>query len=182
MILVGIMLLIQMACSTQPIKPITNTSADSEILVTKMPSNNATLIRVKAGKELKLVRMMEGGACNINRQGVIALFGLYANPDDIDRIKLLQGSGIFSSFESQIEAFSIRALQQTVDGLSFQSSIKTKNNTQQQLSDRFSALFVDSIAKDITDFEAKTTLTIDVISQPDSITIYQNNCNTPHDH
>ena len=181
MIVASIMLT---ACSAQPIQPVADTPVDSETSIAKVPSKHAVLIRVKAGKELKLVRIMEGGACNANQQGAVGLFSLYANPDDIDLIKLLQGSGVFANFESQIETFSMRALQQTVDHLNFQSDIhaQSKNDIQRQLADRFSALFDDSIAEDISDFEAKTTLTIDVIAQPDSMAIYQDNCNIPHIH
>ena len=171
------------ACSTQSIRPVADAPVDSEISIEKAPGKNAVLTKVKAGKELKLVRIMEGGACNANQQGVVGLFSLYANPDDIDRIKLLQGSGIFASFESQIELFSMRALQQTVDHLNFQSDIhaQRKNDIQRQLADRFSVLFDDSIAEDISDFEAKTSLAIDVVSEPDSMAIYQSNCKTPHE-
>lgn len=179
------------ACSTQSIQPELNTSAkpvDSEVSVTKIPSEHASemsaLTKIKAENILNLVRIMEGGACNNNQQGVVGLFSLYANPDDITRIKQQQGPGVFASYESLIETFSMRALQQTVDRLDFNSGIVAlnKNHVQQLLADRFAALFVDSIAEDITVFEAETTLTIDVISQPDSLTIYQDNCKTPHDH
>jgi hypothetical protein len=172
------------ACSTQSIRPVADKAVDSKISITKALSKNAVLIRVKAGKELKLVRIMEGGACNTIQQGVVGLFSLYANPDDVDRLKLLQGPGVFASFELQIEHFSMRALQQTVDHLNFQSDIdaQSKNDIQRQLADRFSVLFDDSIAEDISDFEAKTSLAIDVVSQLDSMTIYQSNCKTPHDH
>jgi hypothetical protein len=172
------------ACSTQSIRPVADASVDSEISIVKVLGKNAVLTRVKAGKELKLVRIMEGGACNAHQQGVVGLFSLYANLDDIDRIKLLQGPGIFASFKSQIERFSMRALQQTVDHLNFQSDIhaQSKNDTQRQLADKFSVIFDDSIAEDISDFEAKTSLAIDVVSQLDSMTIYQSNCKTPHKH
>ena len=188
---ISIMLPMFSACSTQSIQPELNTSAkpvDSEVSVTKIPSEHASemsaLTKIKAENILNLVRIMEGGACNNNQQGVVGLFSLYANPDDITRIKQQQGPGVFASYESLIETFSMRALQQTVDRLDFNSGIVAlnKNHVQQLLADRFAALFVDSIAEDITVFEAETTLTIDVISQPDSLTIYQDNCKTPHDH
>jgi hypothetical protein len=179
------------ACSTQSVQPELNTSAktvDSEVSVTKIPSEHgsemSTLTKKKAGKILNLVKIMEGGACNNTQQGAVGLFSLYANPDDITRIKQQQGPGVFASFELLIETFSMRALQQTVNRLDFKSGIDTlnKNHVQQLLADRFAALFVNSIAEDITEFEAKTTLTVDVISQTDSLTIYQDNCKTPHNH
>jgi len=142
------------------------------------------LTKIKAGKTLKLSRIMEGGACNNNQQGAIGLFSLYANPDDITRIKQQQGPEVFASFELLIETFSMRALQLTVNHLDFKSGIDAlnKNHVQQLLADRFTVLFAGSIAEDITEFEANTSLTIDVISQPDSLTIYQDNCKTPHEH
>ena len=179
------------ACSTQSVQPDLNTTAkpvDSEVSITKIPSEHASvmsaLTKIKAGEILNLARIMEGGACNNNQQGAVGLFSLYANPDDITRIKQQQGPEVFANFESLIETFSMHALQQTVDRLDFKSGIDTlnKNHVQQLLADRFSALFINSIAEDITEFEANTTLTIDVISQTDSLTIYQDNCKTPHDH
>ena len=189
--MISIILPMFSACSTQSVQPELNSSAkpvDLEVSVTKIPSENASMMsaltKIKAGKTLKLVRIMEGGACNNNQQGAVGLFSLYANPDDITRIKQQQGPVVFASFESLIETFSMRAVQQTVDRLDFKSDIDTqsKNHVQQQLTDRFSALFVTTITEDIAEFETKTTLTIDVISQPDSLTIYQDNCKTPHEH
>jgi hypothetical protein len=190
-LMISIMLPMFSACSTQSVQPELNTSTkpvDSEISVTKIPSEHASLMpaltKIKAGKTLKLSRIMEGGACNNNQQGAVGLFSLYANPDDITRIKQQQGPDVFASFESLIETFSMRALQLTVDRLDFKSGIDAlnKNHVQQLLADRFAELFAGSIAEDITEFEAKTTLMIDVISQPDSLTIYQDNCKTPHAH
>ena len=190
-LMISIILPMFPACSTQSIQPELNMPAkpvDSEVSVTTIASENAVLIpgltKVKAGETLKLVRIMEGGACNNNQQGVVGVFSLYANPDDIIRIKQLQGPGVFAGFESLIEKFSIRALQHTVDHLDFQSGIYAQNekDLQPQVTDRFAALFIDSIAEDITKFEAKTSLTIDVISQSDSLTIYHNNCKIPHEH
>ena len=190
-LMIIILLTMISACSTQSTQPELNEPdipVDSEVSVTPISSENAALIpgltKVKAGKTLKLVRIMEGGACNNIQQGVVGLFSLYANPDDIIRIKKMQGPGVFENFESLIETFSMRALQQSVDHMDFQNALyaKNKKDHQQQVAARFSTLFIESVAKDITEFEAKTTLTIDVISQSGSLIIYQNNCKTPHDH
>jgi len=179
------------ACSTQPIQPIDKMPADavdSERSVKPVPTKNkamlAGLTRIKAGKILKLVRIMEGGGCNEKQQGAIGMFKLYASSEDIVRIKQQQGRDVFANFERLIEQLSMRALQQAVDSMDFKSDINTKNKNlaQQQLLNRLDQLFINSIRNDITQFEAETTLTIDVIIEPDSMIIYQNNCEIPHRH
>ena len=187
-LIISVLLPIISACSTQPVVDMPSEQVDSEVSVTPIPAKNTSRIsamtRVKAGKTLKLVRIMEGGACNKNQQGVMGVFSVYANPEDIIRIKQQQGSAVFANFQSLIETFSMRALQQAVDSMNFQNVIATQNDNeiQKPLGNKFAALFFDSIASDISEFEANTTLMIDVISQPDSLTIYQNNCKTLHDH
>lgn len=168
------------ACSTQPVNPKLTVTP---VLKPEM-ATIAGLTTIKSGKTLKLVRIMEGGVCKNKQQGAIGMFKLYASSEDIVRIKQQQGSDVFADFERSIEQISMHALQRAVDRMDFTRDInpKNKNLTQQQLLNRLEQLFINSIRNDITQFEAETTLTIDVIIEPDSMIIYQNNCEIPHGH
>ena len=179
------------ACSIQATQAVSNadsTHIDSAATVATISLDNALpapdLTKVKAGKTLKLVRIMEGGACKNNQQGAVGMFRLYADPDDIDRIEQNEGAGAFADFERRIEAFSMLSLQQAIDRLDFQvdSSALNEGDAQQKLADELANSFIDFIADDIAEFEAETMLTIDVIPLPDSLIIYLNACKTPHDH
>ena len=190
-LLAGTLLTVLSACSTQPPKPISNTdstkihSTSTDAVVTLDKSLAAPdLTIIKNGKTLKLTRIMEGGACKNNQQGALGLFRLYTNPDDIERIKQNQGSGVFADFELLIEAFSMRALQKTVDQFDFQPDLFaiSESDVQKELADKFTRMFISLIADDIAEFEIKTTLMIDVSPLPNALTIYLNGCETAHDH
>lgn len=172
------MLMLLSACSTQPV--------DSEMTVAPIAetdiSSKAGLTTIKAGKVLKLVRIMEGGACNGKQQGAVGMFNLYANLEDIVRIKQQHGAAVFTEFESRIEKLSMHALQQAVDKMDFDSDAQSKNAIQQQLAEQLGYLFSDSVIADIAEFEQETTLSIEVLLRSDSMTVYQNNCEIPHAH
>ena len=70
-----------------------------------MSGQNPPLTLVKGNKTLNLVRIMDGGACKNDYQGVKGAFLVYADPTDIDRIKRDKGPQIFSDFESKIQIF-----------------------------------------------------------------------------
>jgi len=139
---------------------------------------------LKDGKLLQLVRTMEGGACKNDQQGAVGLFKLYANADDIERIKQTQGSEIFADFEIRIQDFSMLALQQAVKRLNYSAvaNLKNKNHAQEQLATELSTLFIALVANDIAEFEASTTLNIDVIPDTDSLQVYLDGCAIPHSH
>lgn len=180
------------ACSSQSTQPIQDTSStspvDSEITVEPISKNNSLsapdLTKSKVGKTLKLSRIMEGGACKNNRQGAVGMFQLYANPDDIKRIQQNQGAEVFADFELRISNFSEQTLQQAVNSLDFQgdTSALNKKKIQQQLIEELTNLFNELITDDIAEFEAETTLTIDVAPLPDSLNIYLDGCEIPHGH
>ena len=173
------------ACSAQTIQPEQNkpsTPIDSEISITPISHESSLLTPdltiVKSGKVLKLVRIMEGGVCKNKQQGVVGMFKLYANPNDITQIKQKQGKEIFADFELKIQDFSMLALQHAIDRLDFQGG----KSAQQLLAEKLTKLFSELIANDISDFETKTTLTIDVLPIQDSLTIYLDGCEIPHEH
>lgn len=190
-LLIGTLLTVFSACSTQPPKPISNTdstkvhstSTDTVVTLDKaLAAPDLTII--KNGKTLKLTRIMEGGACKNDQQGVLSLFRLYTNPEDIERIKQNQGSAVFADFELLIETFSMQALQKTVDQFDFQPDLFaiSESDVQKELADKFTRMFISLIADDIAEFEIKTTLMIDVSPLPNALTIYLNGCETAHDH
>lgn len=179
------------ACSSQTTQPIQNSSstpADSEIMVEPISKNNTLsdpdLTKLKAGKTLKLSRIMEGGACKNNQQGAVGMFQLYANPDDIERIKQNQGTEVFADFELLIRNFSMQTLQQAINSMDFQgdSNAQSSKEIQQQLTEELKNLFIELIIDDISKFETETTLTIDVTPLPDSLYIYLDACETTHSH
>ncbi len=187
-LIAGILFSLLSACSTQPITPTNTTAINTAASVTAVTMDKTLpapdLYMEKAGKKLKLVRIMEGGVCKNELQGAIGMFNLYASPEDIERIKKNHGSSIFSDFESRITEFSMLTLQQAADQLNFQSESypSSKQDTQQQLASEltnsFMALILDHIAK----FETETTLTINVKPTSNSIIIFLDGCNTPHAH
>lgn len=89
----SILLPLLSACSssiTQPISSdIESIAPRSSIypLMQKELLDTFGLSKLKMGKSLQLVRIMEGGACKNTQQGAFGLFKLYANLDDIKRIK-----------------------------------------------------------------------------------------------
>ena len=190
-LLIGTLLTVFSACSTQPPKPISNTdstkvhstSTDTVVTLDKaLAAPDLTII--KNGKTLKLTRIMEGGACKNDQQGALGLFRLYTNPEDIERIKQNQGSAVFADFELLIETFSMQALQKTIDQFDFQPDLfaLSESDAQKELADKFTRMFISLIADDIAEFEIKTTLMIDVSPLPNALTIYLNGCETAHDH
>ncbi len=179
------------ACSSQSTRPIQNTPStplDSEVKVESITKSNALsapdLTIVKAGKTLKLSRIMEGGACKNKQQGAVGMFQLYANPDDIKRIQQNQGTEVFADFEIRISKFSEQTLQQAINSLDFQAgtSVQHEKKIQQKLIEELTNLFNNLITDDIAEFEAETTLIIDVTPLPDSLNIYLHGCEIPHGH
>jgi hypothetical protein len=60
------------------------------------------------------------------------LFKLYANLDDIKRIKQAQGSEVFADFELSIQNFSMHALQQAVNHFDFKIATNNSNTNHKQ--------------------------------------------------
>ncbi len=187
-LIAGILFSLLSACSTQPITTTNATAINTAASVTTVTVDKTLpapdLYLEKAGKTLKLVRIMEGGVCKNELQGAIGMFSLYANPDDIERIKKNHGSGIFSDFESRITEFSMLTLQQATDQLDFQNESypSSKQDAQQQLASQLTNTFRALILDDIAKFETETTLTINVKPTSNSIIIFLDGCKTPHGH
>ncbi|GAB4277587.1 MAG: hypothetical protein Kow0065_24240 [Methylomicrobium sp.] len=132
----------------------------------------------KDGKILNLVRVMEGGACKNKQEGVEGLFLLYADPDDVERIKVSQGAQVFGDFEREIETIAATALQETINGIyvAGNSLFPDSPTVQQSLVSEFSLQFADTIENAIEAFRDKTTLMIDIVPFGPSLYFYSDGC------
>ncbi len=183
LLMLGILLPLLSACSTLTTQPVTPKLAIDPLIQQELLGASG-LSTLKMGQTLQLVRVMEGGACKNSQQGAFGLFKLYANLDDIERIKQAQGSEVFADFELSIQDFSMHALQKTVNRFDFKIAANSpnKNHSQEQQARSFALLFTDLVAKEIQAFEAKTSLTLDVIPDTDALLIYTDGCEIPHAH
>ena len=180
---------ILISCSTESVKsdqdehPEVSENTDEQTTV-KASLPPSFLYKDKYGKRLKLVRIMEGGACKNEEQGAVGMFMLYAFPDDVERIKQTKGESVFSDYEQIIEEFSMLALEQAVNRLDFSDDpfALDQEDAQRRLAEKLSDLFSESIADAIVEFEDNSRLTIDVVPLPDSLYFYQNGCEMPHQH
>ena len=65
-----------------------------------MSGQNPPMTIMKGEKKLNLVRIMDGGICKNEFQGAKGAFLLYADSNDIERIKREKGAAIFSDFRN----------------------------------------------------------------------------------
>lgn len=187
-LLISLLLTLLSACTTPKPQPglTTSTGVDSEpadisLSKSKTPKGLA-MTKEKSGEILELVRIMEGGACKNEKSGAIASFMLYANSDDLKRLKQNQGTEVFADFEQTINDFSMLALQQALEKLDFEAGAnsETEDTRLQQLQEELSVLFIDNIADNIVKFENDSSLMIDVI--PNAWSLYLDGCEIPHEH
>ncbi len=171
------------SCASGPIGPQPNGEPDlvdeteeQATVTTSLPA--PFLYRDKEGQTLKLVRMLEGGACKNDDQGAVGMFMLYADADDVERIKRSEGEAVFADYERTIEQFAMLALEQAVNRLNFSEDpfALDEEDAQRRLAEQLTPLFTDSIADAIAEFEGATSLTIDLIPLPDSLYFYLDGC------
>lgn len=138
---------------------------------------------VKDGVMLRLVRVMEGGACKNEREGVEGLFLLYADPGDVERIKVTEGTRIFGDFEREVETISAMALQETIKSiyLGGDSLFPESPTSLQNMLNEFELQFADTIESAIDAFQQKTTLTIDILPFMPSLYFYNEGCELGHE-
>ena len=177
--MVGLSLLTLAACSTVQTSESPNVSVD-KTLINKVPraEEEPPMTSLKSGKELKLVRIMEGGACKNEQEGAKGGFLLYAAEKDIERIKAARGAKAFAEFEKTITDFSLVALQTAVTKMNFSidASIVDPKKIQQNRVQQFTLLFQKAIAPSITHFQTDSTLTIDVQPFASELVFYQHDC------
>ncbi len=169
------------ACSSQPTQPVQSAKpepvAEDDSFSTADKIDPAKMTKIKQGKTLQLVRIMEGGACKNDRQGVVGMFLLYAYPEDIERIKKTSSAQVFAEFEQQITDFSMHAVQQAVNDTDFPDYlfITDQMAIENALASVYSN-FKSAVADKIVQFENETTLTIDVDSSVNYLQLLLQGC------
>ena len=187
-ILISMAFIALAACSAQEVKedalpiPASDNLATLPNNVSSMSGQNPPLTLVKGNKTLNLVRIMDGGACKNDDQGVKGTFLVYADPTDIDRIKREKGPQIFSDFESKIQLFSSDVLQDTINATNLAEDPFTlgADEAQQKLSNQLTNNFRSGVADAVNKFQKETTLTIDVVPFIPSFVFYQRGCEATH--
>lgn len=134
--------------------------------------------KIKDGRQLELVRMMDGGVCKNDDQGAKGIFLLYANADDIARIKDEQGEAVFGDFETEIREFSLKAFQKAVmdTNIGYDPFALDTDDAQRKLTDKLINEFNTAVDGDMQEFERKTTLAIDIEPFRRSFVFYLNAC------
>ena len=174
------------ACASKKIEPsderVKQPESATESTYTDSPNPPPTF--EKGSKELKLVRMMEGGACKTDKEGAKGVFLIYSDPVDIERIKLEKGTDIFSSFEKEIQDFSLVALDNAVKSTDISDDPFALDNAdaQSKVFDRLAMSFRSYVTVEIAKFEQKTSLTIAIITFKRTFEFYINNCEATHMH
>lgn len=183
--LIGMAYITLLACSNQQTKQ-ENTAAtipekpspETNIPVPSNGSQNPPMTTTKNGKTLNLVRVMDGAVCKNDLEGVKGVFLIYANPEDIERIKKEQGNKIFSTFESKIQLFSEQALQQAADStnLSKDPFAIGEDTERQKLAQQLSQNFSNAAADPIKKFQQETSLELDISTYIPSLMFFQSGC------
>lgn len=173
------------ACSTHRVKQDTTAAAPTTGKPSTLPDDawqmsgqNPPMTVDKNGKTLKLVRVMDGGVCKNELEGAKGAFLIYADTNDIERIKREKGAKIFSEFEDKIQAFSSAVLQTTVDemNLSEDPFALGEDVAQEKLAEQLADNFHNTAADAISVFQNETTLIIDVRAFPPSFIFFQKGC------
>jgi hypothetical protein len=183
-ILTGLTVLALTACSTQVVKqeaslaPVPKDSPTLDNEGVQLSGQNPPLTLINGNKKLNLVRIMDGGACKNDLQGVKGTFLLYADPGDIDRIKKDKGTKVFSDFESKIQAIATDSLQQAINesNLAEDPFALGEEEAQQKLAKQLAHNFNSAITVPIKAFEKETTLTIAITSFSPSFIFFQKGC------
>lgn len=158
-------------------KPAAAVPADTDKTLT-LPGLSPDMTIDKQGNTLNLVRIMDGGVCKNDREGVKGVFLLYADPADMERIKRDQGEKIFGEFETQIQDLAAQALHDAVDKTNFSADpfALDAEEARQRLAQQLDKNFRAAIAARIAEFEKATTLAIDIAVFRPSLSFYQQGC------
>jgi len=177
-LLISISLLTVTACTSQPVKDAQPVPAPPAIATPATSEQAPPLSELKNGKTLNMVRVMDGAACKNDLQGVKGTFLVYANPEDIERIKREKGAQIFADFEIKIQNLATEALQTATDATNLAEDpfAISAQVVQQKLANQLNTNFQDSIAAGLKRFQQETTLSIDIVPFPPSLIFYQKDC------
>lgn len=145
-------------------------------------SINPPLTITKGGKTLNLVRIMDGGICKNELQGVNGSFLVYVDPQDLERIKREKPKEIFKDFETKIQNSSAEILEQAIDqtNLAVDPFALGDDVIQEKLAAQLTKNFQNAATKPLAAFTRETTLTIDIVPFPPSLIFYQKGCDTNH--
>lgn len=132
----------------------------------------------KAGKKLSLVRVMDGAACKSPLEGAKGTFLVYADLNDIERIKKQQGPKVFREFELKIQTFSEAVLQEALDNTNLADNpfALGQDEAYQQLATQLSENFQQAANAAIAKFEQETSLTINVTPFAPSLVFFRDGC------
>ncbi|MBL6988096.1 MAG: hypothetical protein ISR72_13895 [Methylobacter sp.] len=187
-ILISMAFMALTACATQEVKQETPAIPATDKLSTitdealQSSGQNPPMTLIKGNQTLNLVRIMDGGACKNDFQGAKGAFLVYANPDDIERIKREKGAQIFNEFEDKIQNFSTEAFQEAIDATNLAEDpfALGADEAQEKLAKQLFNNFRNSVADAVKLFQQQTTLTIDVVPFNPSFMFYQQGCDATH--
>ena len=192
-LLTGLTFITLAACSTQAVKQEAtapqndNTETLNKLPKTvteeeQMPGKNPPMTLMKGDKKLSLVRIMDGGICKNEFQGAKGAFLLYADINDIERIKHDKGIAVFKTFETKIQDISADVLQKAIDKTNLSEDPFTlgADEAQQKLATQLINNFRNAAVSATDKFQKETTLTIDISAFPPSFVFYQKGCEANH--
>ncbi len=139
--------------------------------------------KLKANRTLKLIKLLDGGVCKDDEQGVMGVFLLYASPEDFERIKQAKGTEIFKDFEAEIQAFSLHAFKHAVNNthIAINPFALDQEDARNQVAAELIRKFNAAIQPDIAAFEQKSSLSIDVEPFTRSFKFYIDGCEIDSD-
>ena len=186
--LTHITFIILAACSAQEVKQdaATNAATDNSSTIAngavQVIGQNPPMSITKGGKKLNLVRIMDGAICKNEYQGAKGAFLLYADPNDIERIKREKGAAVFSAFETKIQDISGDVLQEAIDKMNLSEDPFTlgEDEAQQKLASKLANNFHNAASDAVDTFQKETTLTIDITAFRPSLVFYQKGCEAIH--
>ena len=143
---------------------------------------NPPLTITKDHKQLNLVRIMDGGICKNEFQGASGSFLVYADLNDIERIKREKTNEVFNEFETKIQHFSSEVLEKAIQqtNLAIDPFSLGEDVMQQKLAEQLISNFRTAAASPLDAFKRETTLTIDVTPFSPSLVFYQKGCDMNH--
>lgn len=168
------------SCSTEVVKQDATAQPPSEQAATGEHNDGRQPkpVVIKDGKTLKLVRVMDGGACKNELEGAKGVFLVYAELSEIERIKREKGEKIFTEFGTKIQLLSEQALRQAVNTTNFAEDpfALGDDEARQKLAGQLSGNFTKALIEPIDAFVQETGLTIDVTAFPPSLVFFQKGC------
>lgn len=182
---IGIILMTLSACAAQQVehdtKAIPIPSPEKPPMaktLPPMPGLNPPMTLVKAGKSLNLVRVMDGAICKNEFEGAKGAFLLYADPNDIKRIKRERSAKVFHEFEGKIQHIASEALQEATraTNLSEDPFALGSDEAQEKLAKQLANNFRNAVTDNLKIFKKETTLTIDITPFQPSFVFYQKGC------